>query len=110
MYRRLFLVTPTLLLGNLPVAAQERPALLLANVYTPGVRLADYWVSEKFDGVRGYWTGQQLLTRGGEVIHAPVGVGVVVGVVAGHGVQHLRGVLGGGGAVQISLAFAGERE
>lgn len=71
MYRRLFLVTPTLLLGNLPVAAQERPALLLANVYTPGVRLADYWVSEKFDGVRGYWTGQQLLTRGGEVIHAP---------------------------------------
>ena len=33
--------------------------------------LADYWVSEKYDGVRGYWDGQQLWTRGGERIVAP---------------------------------------
>ncbi|MGH8821639.1 MAG: DNA ligase [Rhodoferax sp.] len=45
--------------------------LMLANVYRPGVPLADYWVSEKYDGVRGYWDGQQLLTRGGERVHAP---------------------------------------
>jgi len=33
--------------------------------------LADYWVSEKYDGVRGYWDGTQLLTRSGKVIDAP---------------------------------------
>jgi DNA ligase-1 len=31
----------------------------------------DYWVSEKYDGVRGYWDGEKLLTRGGERIAAP---------------------------------------
>lgn len=71
MHRRLFLATPALVWGTTSVAAQVPPALLLANVYKPGARVADYWVSEKYDGVRGYWTGQHLLTRGGEVIHAP---------------------------------------
>nr|WP_233212685.1 DNA ligase [Collimonas sp. PA-H2] len=44
---------------------------MLANVYHPGIALADYWVSEKLDGVRGYWDGEQLLTRGGQRINAP---------------------------------------
>ena len=43
------------------------PALLLAQVYRPGMALHGYWVSEKYDGVRGYWDGQRLRTRGGEV-------------------------------------------
>ncbi|WP_102505284.1 DNA ligase [Salinivibrio kushneri] len=30
-----------------------------------------YWVSEKLDGIRAYWTGTQLLTRQGNLIHAP---------------------------------------
>lgn len=47
------------------------PALMLANVYHPGIALQDYWVSEKLDGVRGYWDGEKLLTRGGERIAAP---------------------------------------
>ena len=47
------------------------PALMLAKVYHPGIDLGDYWVSEKYDGLRGYWDGQQLLTRGGERVHAP---------------------------------------
>ncbi len=45
--------------------------LMLANVYRTSVPLADYWVSEKYDGVRGYWDGKRLLTRGGEVVGAP---------------------------------------
>ena len=49
----------------------ERPALMLANVYSSHTPLTDYWVSEKYDGVRGYWNGERLLTRGGEPIHAP---------------------------------------
>ena len=50
--------------------AADAPALLLANVYRPGMRLADYWVSEKYDGVRGYWDGHTLRTRGGETVAA----------------------------------------
>ncbi|APW40710.1 DNA ligase [Rhodoferax koreense] len=52
-------------------AGAEAPALLLANVYRQGMPLADYWVSEKYDGVRGYWDGRQLRTRGGEHVAAP---------------------------------------
>lgn len=44
---------------------------MLADSYRPGVSLGDYWVSEKYDGVRGYWDGRQLWTRGGERIIAP---------------------------------------
>lgn len=51
--------------------AQAPPALLLATVYQRGLPLADYWVSEKYDGVRGYWDGRQLRTRGGEPITPP---------------------------------------
>lgn len=53
------------------VPTGKAPALLLAKVYHPGVALADYWVSEKYDGVRGFWDGEKLLTRGGERIAAP---------------------------------------
>jgi len=57
----------------LPVHANEsKPALMLAKVYHPGLDLRDYWVSEKYDGMRGYWDGQQLLTRGGQRVFAPV--------------------------------------
>lgn len=44
---------------------------MLAGVYRQGIPLAGYWVSEKYDGIRAYWNGHQLLTRGGEVIPAP---------------------------------------
>lgn len=49
----------------------EPSPVMLANVYHAGIALSDYWVSEKYDGVRGYWDGRQLLTRSGTVIHAP---------------------------------------
>ncbi|ABM59217.1 ATP dependent DNA ligase [Verminephrobacter eiseniae EF01-2] len=58
-------------LAALPVRAADAPALLLANVYRPGLPLADYWVSEKYDGVRGYWDGRALRTRSGETVAAP---------------------------------------
>jgi len=52
-------------------AREAAPSLMLADVYRPGMSLNDYWVSEKYDGVRGYWDGKQLWTRGGERIMAP---------------------------------------
>ena len=51
--------------------AGPAPSLMLANVYRSGLPLDDYWVSEKYDGLRGYWNGRELLTRGGERIVAP---------------------------------------
>lgn len=70
--RRSFLFT---LAGALyaPVSAWAGPppALMLANVYRRGFALDDYWVSEKYDGLRGFWNGRELLTRGGERIVAP---------------------------------------
>ena len=55
----------------LPALAADAPALLLAQVYRPGLPLQDYWVSEKYDGVRGFWDGRTLRTRGGETVRAP---------------------------------------
>ncbi|MFS2097993.1 DNA ligase [Variovorax sp. Varisp85] len=52
-------------------AREAAPSLMLADVYRPGMSLNDYWVSEKYDGVCGYWDGKQLWTRGGERIMAP---------------------------------------
>lgn len=49
----------------------QAPALTLANRYHPGIDLSAYWVSEKLDGVRAYWDGRQIISRGGHPIHAP---------------------------------------
>lgn len=51
------------------VAAQAQ----LANVYDEATAsiVSDYLVSEKYDGVRAIWTGEQLLTRQGNRIPAP---------------------------------------
>lgn len=69
----LMLLLAALGYGAVPVAlaADSKPPLMLANVYHPGVQLANYWVSEKYDGVRGFWDGQKLLTRGGQTVNAP---------------------------------------
>lgn len=54
------------------VAAVSPPPLMLANVYDESeVDLKEYWVSEKYDGIRAYWNGTQLLTRAGNLIRAP---------------------------------------
>ena len=47
------------------------PNLQLANTYRAEINLQDYWVSEKYDGVRAYWNGSQLISRQGNVINAP---------------------------------------
>lgn len=63
----------TLLIGTLQpaLAVSPPPELMLASRYEAGVPVADYWVSEKLDGVRGYWDGRTLWTRGGHRVHPP---------------------------------------
>ncbi len=45
--------------------------ILLAKEAKISINPAPYWVSEKLDGVRAIWDGQQLRTRNGTVIVAP---------------------------------------
>lgn len=54
-----------------PASALEAPALWLASPYQGKESLTDYWVSEKYDGIRGYWDGHQLLSRSGKVLNPP---------------------------------------
>jgi len=47
------------------------PPLLLAESWDNAADLADWWMSEKLDGVRAYWDGKQFLSRQGNLYHAP---------------------------------------
>jgi DNA ligase-1 len=79
MKRRIFLfaagapvaVAFTATLTSFAFAREAAPPLMLAEVYRRGISLDGFWVSEKYDGVRAYWDGKQLWTRGGERVMAP---------------------------------------
>lgn len=73
-WARLGTLSLALVFCCIPLQAAELapPQVMLANVLRGDVALTDYWVSEKFDGMRGYWDGEKLLTRSGEHIEAPV--------------------------------------
>ena len=58
-------------LASLPTLATQPPALWLASPYQGNEKLTDYWVSEKYDGIRGYWDGRQLLSRSGKALNPP---------------------------------------
>jgi DNA ligase 1 len=47
------------------------PPLLLAESWDNATDLADWWMSEKLDGVRAYWDGKRFLSRQGNLYHAP---------------------------------------
>lgn len=48
-----------------------KPPIQQAKSYQAVDDISHYWISEKLDGIRGYWDGKQLLTRQGNVIHTP---------------------------------------
>jgi DNA ligase-1 len=47
------------------------PPLLLAETWDSAADLTGWWMSEKLDGVRAYWDGKQLISRLGNLFHAP---------------------------------------
>jgi len=74
MQRRRFITASFIGLLSFPyarLALAGEPAILLANLYRNEIDPADYWVSEKLDGVRGVWDGKVLRHRSGNVVHAP---------------------------------------
>ena len=52
-------------------AKKDAPPLLLAHSWDGTVDLTGWWLSEKLDGVRAYWTGAKFLSRLGNEYHAP---------------------------------------
>jgi DNA ligase 1 len=49
----------------------EAPDILLAKVLDATANPADYWISEKYDGVRAIWDGRELRFRSGRAVPAP---------------------------------------
>ena len=48
----------------------SKPKLLLLKVYKDQ-NISGWVMSEKLDGIRAYWNGKNLISRGGKIIHAP---------------------------------------
>jgi DNA ligase-1 len=71
MARRIILFYISCLLLFSAHAKAGVPEILLAQVYQSGLDVTQYLVSEKYDGVRAVWDGKQLISRQGNVIHAP---------------------------------------
>jgi DNA ligase-1 len=44
---------------------------LLAESWDGEMDVTDWWISEKLDGVRAWWTGKSFLSRQGNTYHAP---------------------------------------
>lgn len=73
---RLLLIAPLILsclfLSATPTPVQAKKPLLQHGVkYQKVDDIAKYYVSEKLDGIRGYWDGKQLFTRQGNLLSPP---------------------------------------
>ncbi|MEA3492569.1 MAG: DNA ligase [Campylobacterota bacterium] len=63
MFKLIVFLIPLFLLG-------EKPELLLLQTYKDQ-NITGWVMSEKLDGVRAYWDGKKLISRGGKTIYAP---------------------------------------
>ena len=49
----------------------QKPKLFLLNRYADDINVTGWYMSEKLDGVRAYWDGKHLISRGGKIFHVP---------------------------------------
>lgn len=66
-----FAIVLSLVISQYTFATDNNTAVLLAKIYHDEIDVAQYLVSEKFDGVRAIWDGKQLITRQGNPIVTP---------------------------------------
>ncbi len=71
MNRIILLLALCLLVPANCLFGRDKPNLILANVYRDNVELSEYFVSEKYDGVRGFWDGERLVSRSGRFFNPP---------------------------------------
>ena len=72
----LYFISLFLLFSHFSHAKTVKPLIQQAKTYSitdpsQELKIQQYWVSEKLDGVRGRWTGSSLITRQGHVINLP---------------------------------------
>jgi DNA ligase-1 len=73
-FRRMAMIRTVVILLLGAVIAHTEPAappVMLAHTWTPEMEIRGWWMSEKLDGIRGYWTGRELVSRSGRVFAAP---------------------------------------
>lgn len=58
-------------LGLLPSATATTLEPMLPQVYAEQVDVTGWLLSEKLDGIRGYWDGKQLFSKNGNSLHPP---------------------------------------
>jgi len=68
-----FLFFSLILFTFLPVTPSyaQSPPIQLATQFRDDIHVKEYYVSEKLDGIRGYWNGSQLLSKQGNAFTAP---------------------------------------
>jgi DNA ligase len=66
-----FLVLCLLPIWTLADSGTTKPHISHASRYKENIDISQYLISEKLDGVRGYWDGKNLYTRTGNLINAP---------------------------------------
>lgn len=60
-----------LLLLLLTSVHADKPDLFLLNKYKEDMNISGWYMSEKLDGVRAFWDGKHLISRGGMIMNAP---------------------------------------
>ena len=68
----IFCLVMCLLLPSLLYAKDQLSPLVLAKHFNGAMHNPSYWTSEKLDGIRCYWDGENLQTRNGNIIQAPI--------------------------------------
>ncbi|WP_052379788.1 MULTISPECIES: DNA ligase [unclassified Pseudoalteromonas] len=62
----------TIIFSPLSYATEKiKPSVQLAMKYHQAINVKDYFISEKYDGIRAIWNGKVLKTRDGNKIYAP---------------------------------------
>ena len=54
-----------------PHDVRQPPTVMLATPWDQNRDITGWWMSEKLDGVRGYWTGKELVSRSGIPFRTP---------------------------------------
>jgi len=70
MISKLKLFVIALLLSQLSLA--NKPDIFLLKTYEDSQDVVGWVMSEKFDGIRGFWTGEKLISRSGNEFNPPV--------------------------------------
>lgn len=66
-----YYLSPEVFANKAQLLSGTQPHIQKGVVMDETIKVEDYWISEKLDGIRGYWNGEVLLTRSGNKINTP---------------------------------------